>query len=201
MRRKVHNNNARRGTVVVFTAVSLTVLIGFTALAIDVGYMYAVQADLQEAADAAALAGAQLLPDDVAAVTEAIDYADYNLPGYGMVLDPSDVEIGNWDTVAKVFAVAGTPVNAVRVQTRRAEVNGNPLSMFFAGVLGVTQADVSATATARASSAYPGTGSRVLIDDEMIDSDVPVIERLANYIGMDKEDIISDLDGDWFIDL
>ena len=35
----------------------------------------------------------------------------------------------------------------------------------------------------------------------MIDSDVPVIEDLANSIGIGSEDIISDLDGDWFIDL
>ncbi len=179
---------------------SLTVLIGFAAMAIDVGYMYAVQADLQKAADAAALAGASVLPDETAAVAEALDYAAQNLPGQGPVLALSAVAAGNWDAVAEIFVVAGTPVNAVQVRTRRAEDNGNPLALFFAGIFGTNQADVSAAATALAPSGG-SSGSRFLIDDEMIDSDVPVIENLANNIGMGTEDIISDLDGDWFIDL
>ena len=48
----------RRGVVAVFALVMLVVLLGFAALTIDVGAMYNTRADLQHAADAAALAGA-----------------------------------------------------------------------------------------------------------------------------------------------
>ena len=141
-----------------------------------------------------------MLPDEAAAVAEAINYAEINMPNRGTVLALSGIAIGNWDVGTGSFVEAGTPLNAVRVRTRRAEDNGNALGLFFAAILGFDQVDVSAAATA-VSPSGAGTGSRFLIDDEMIDSDVPVIEKLANSIGMDKEDIISDLDGDWFIDL
>ena len=93
MANSVAGYRARRGTAVVFTAVTLAMLTGFAALAIDVGYMYAAQADLQKGADAAALAGANVLPDKTAAVAEALDYTAQNLPGQGMVLALSDVAI------------------------------------------------------------------------------------------------------------
>ncbi len=44
MQNSTLKSNARRGVAVVVTAVTLTLLIGFAALAIDVGYMYSVQA-------------------------------------------------------------------------------------------------------------------------------------------------------------
>ncbi len=54
----------RKGTVLVFTAVSMVVLIGFASLAIDVGYMYAMKAKRQNTADASALAGAAVMFDE-----------------------------------------------------------------------------------------------------------------------------------------
>ena len=44
-------------------ALLLGVLLGFAALVVDVGMMYTEKAKLQNAADAAALAGAQNLPN------------------------------------------------------------------------------------------------------------------------------------------
>ena len=57
----------QKGTVIVLFALTLTVLLGFTALAIDIGDLYVGRNELQNAADAAALAGALLLPDTTAA--------------------------------------------------------------------------------------------------------------------------------------
>lgn len=54
---------SRRGAVIgVFVAVTLAGLLGFGALAIDIGHMGNVAAETQNAVDAAALAGASLLP-------------------------------------------------------------------------------------------------------------------------------------------
>ena len=49
----VANNN--RGVTIVIVAIFLVVLIGFVALAVDVGYMYVTRNELQNVADAAAV--------------------------------------------------------------------------------------------------------------------------------------------------
>src|SRR5512140_2962121 len=48
----------QRGYVLVTVGMAMVALIGFAALAIDVGYLYSKRANYQRAADAAALAGA-----------------------------------------------------------------------------------------------------------------------------------------------
>jgi len=90
------NPARRRGTVVVFTAVSFTVLIGFAAPAIDVGYTYSVQAQLQRNADAAPLAGAIILTSDkiltpsydptADVISEVHAYAALNISGTSPLL-------------------------------------------------------------------------------------------------------------------
>ena len=51
----------RRGSIVVLAALLMVLLVGMLAFAIDIGYMSTVKAELQNAADAAALAGAERL--------------------------------------------------------------------------------------------------------------------------------------------
>src|SRR6266567_6047588 len=48
----------RRGNIIVLTALLMTVMIGLLAFAIDLGYAYAVRAELQRSADSAAIAAA-----------------------------------------------------------------------------------------------------------------------------------------------
>jgi uncharacterized membrane protein len=48
-----------RGSIVVLVAAGVVAIVGVTSLAIDVGYLYVVRNQLQNAVDAAALAGAQ----------------------------------------------------------------------------------------------------------------------------------------------
>ena len=61
-------------------AFALVALLGISALAIDVGYAYYAKRRLQGATDAAALAGAQDLPDGTTAIATASGYADANTP-------------------------------------------------------------------------------------------------------------------------
>jgi Flp pilus assembly protein TadG len=58
MRYSQKHARPRRGAVAVLTAVLMIVLLGMAAFAIDVGWMVVSEAELQNAADAAALAGA-----------------------------------------------------------------------------------------------------------------------------------------------
>ena len=52
---------SERGAVTVLVAVSMLAVLGFCALAIDMGMLYVAHNDAQRAADAEALAGASAL--------------------------------------------------------------------------------------------------------------------------------------------
>ena len=129
-------------------AVLMVPIMGLAALAIDVAQLYSARAELQTAADAAVMAAASAVPDDGPARTLAMRYASANAGGNGSILAPGDIEVGYWDAATSTFYPAGLPVNGVRVTTRRSQQNGNPVSTFFAGVIGFDEMDVSATAVA-----------------------------------------------------
>lgn len=93
-----NNRRGQRGIVMPLAAVSLLTLLGFAALAIDVGHLFVVRNELQNAADTAALAGAGYLyrnpatiPDCTTATTQAnsaisLNKADNTLLTTGTVL-------------------------------------------------------------------------------------------------------------------
>jgi len=58
MRRSSNATGRRRGGIAPLTAILLIPLTGMVAFAVDLGYAKAVRSDLQNVADAAALAGA-----------------------------------------------------------------------------------------------------------------------------------------------
>ncbi len=138
------------GSALIVTGLAFAALLASGAIAVDMGYAYAIKLRLQGTADFAAMAGATELPDEDAVRARAQAYAALNMPSatHGMVLADSDVVVGNWDDGARVFTANSTPVNAVRVITRRAEDNGNPLGLFFARVLGVVDTNVASMAIA-----------------------------------------------------
>ena len=69
-----------RGQVLPLINLALVALLGIAAFAIDVGYAYYAKRQLQSATDAAALAGAQDLPNAATAVSTATSYAAANTP-------------------------------------------------------------------------------------------------------------------------
>lgn len=65
-----------RGAIAITVAIVMFVLLGFAAFAIDFGYVYVVKNELQNAADAAALAGASVLfEDDERCVSPGLPFA------------------------------------------------------------------------------------------------------------------------------
>lgn len=182
----------------VFVAIIMVALMGMAALSIDIGNVLHTRTKLQSTADATALAAVTQVPSLINVRAEAHQYAQVNEYGDGSVLVDNDVVMGNWNTGTRQFTPNGAPANAVHVTVRRTQSNNNPVATWFARVIGISTVDVAADAIA---ATLAGVGSRFLIDDEMIDSDEPVIEDLALQYGMDPIDIISDGDGDWFIDL
>ena len=141
----------QEGGMLVFVAFGFMVMVGTAALAVDISRLYMLQNKLQVTADAAALAGAGLLPDELEAHAAAMNFAQLNLSGAndGAVVTDADVEVGYWDKATRSFVVAGEqPANAVRVSARRSATNSNPVSNYFARILGFETADLGVQTTA-----------------------------------------------------
>ena len=69
-------SEAGQSTVII--AMTMVVICGFAAMAIDIGRVSVERGQLQNAADAAALAGAQALPTASTAKSQAVHYAEIN---------------------------------------------------------------------------------------------------------------------------
>ncbi|NLF75241.1 MAG: pilus assembly protein, partial [Chloroflexi bacterium] len=123
-------NKSQNGQTIVWLALILVVLLGMTALAIDVGGAYATKRQLQNAADAGALAGARAFcegSDAPAARSTAVNYAkDRNYA-------PTAV------ATASAEGVGGGRVHAI--------TSAN-METSFAKVVGIDTIDVSADAIA-----------------------------------------------------
>jgi hypothetical protein len=115
--------NNQRGVSAVIIAICLVMLVGFVALAIDVGHLYVARNELQNAADSGALAGAyNLFTEDMASVNAdanqfAYDAAIGNLADKSPVevKDPlsniGDVQRGHWSFATRSF----TPNDSLEV--------------------------------------------------------------------------------------
>ena len=134
----------RKGKVVVLIALLTPVLAGMGAFALDAGYIVYTRSRLQAAAEAAALAAVDELPDTAAAVLAAQQMASHNFDNaYPNIVSPNDIEFGVWGDGGFVAAPA-SEANAVRVTAQRSDANGNSLALFLGHLLGRDKADVSA---------------------------------------------------------
>jgi hypothetical protein len=116
-----------QGAVLVLVAAALVALLGFGALTIDVGLLFLNRERLANAADAAALAGVQFLPDyPDTAVATARHYVYAN----GVPESEANIEVG---PDGKTITVTAT----------------RQVSFFLAPVLGFANTGVSAQAKAR----------------------------------------------------
>ncbi|HEX6699972.1 MAG TPA: pilus assembly protein TadG-related protein [Gaiellaceae bacterium] len=121
---------AERGQSLVLTVVVLASLLGMAALVLDVGSWYRAKRQLQSTADAAALAGAQALPDTPGNATSlAMNYAAKNTPD----LATNDVSV----------STNIVPNDRISVHVTR------PSPGFFAKLFGIDSVDVGARATAQ----------------------------------------------------
>ena len=148
----------KRGSAMTLFAVSTGLAIGMAGLAVDASYLYAMQNQLQVAADTAAVAAVTRLPNVNDVGTEAIAFADANMDPNnhnGHVLTAGNVKTGNWDSDTRTFNDGGAPVNAVQVTVRRSQANGNPVNLFFGQLLGFNSIDMAAQAIAAAGGGSP----------------------------------------------
>lgn len=152
------------GQALVLTVMFLVILLGFAGLALDVGHAYLVQRQLQAGVDAAALAGAQELPDVDLAERTARDL-------YG----PTSAASPNRARSLSSYVPSDTRVTITCLRTygcvgRRAKRNGITVTAtadvptWFARVLGRTSFTVNATSTACSPCSTKGFDVMVVLD-------------------------------------
>jgi hypothetical protein len=148
--RPARNRANERGAILVHVAVLLVGLVGFSVLTIDMGVVWIARTQAQNAADAAALAGAVSMayadPGDADTASEAALSVAAANPVWNEAPAPA---IGSDITTNPCPAGGLPPGDCLQVKVERSAANGNPLPVYFAPLLGVTPADVWARATAQ----------------------------------------------------
>ena len=158
-----------RGATAIMVGLLMVMLIGFGAVAVDLGHVYVVKNELQNAADAGALAGALDLFDsdgnvntnaNQSAFDATIANRSENVPveldlGSG---NDGDVQRGSWDLDTHEFTRSDSDdpavINAVKVITHKSAA-----STFFARIFDHDSVSVNADAVA-----YIGYSSGLNVD-------------------------------------
>jgi len=148
----------QKGAVAIIVAILLVMLLGIAAMAIDIGYLAVTRNQLQNVADASALAAARQMGNmydknlvlDIAAIKEvAKAVALENVAAQkNIIVNNDDIVIGIWNSEAKDVDPNIKHPDAVEVTAFRKTGTNGPIFTFFASVLGIDTMSVSATATA-----------------------------------------------------
>jgi Flp pilus assembly protein TadG len=158
-----------RGAAAVMVAITMVVMLAMAAMALDVGHALVARNELQNAADAGALAGARALgliyesmpsssyasyvisTGDTATVSSAVQSTALlnAAAGANISVNGGDIQVGVWDSATRTFTPTANVPRAVRVITRRDGAANGPISTFLAQVIGVTSVNVNAVATAQ----------------------------------------------------
>jgi Flp pilus assembly protein TadG len=148
-------STGRRGTILPLVAMSIVVLCGFIALAVDVGMMMTARTQCQNAADAAALAGCRTLDGTSTgnvsgATTQAQNAAAANVI-LGQAVLASDVTVAagayHYDATSQTFSPAYPPVAPDNYNLLQATVRHQSKTA-FAAVWNVFNFTVAASGTA-----------------------------------------------------
>jgi hypothetical protein len=120
-----------QGNILVFASIALFSIFGFATIAIDVGCILTAKNELQSAVDASALAAASGLTfNQTVAVQRAIELSNDN------------------KVMRKPLALQSNEIYLLDQTTARVSAQ-RPVNLFFARILGLQSAQVSATATAK----------------------------------------------------
>ena len=157
--------HGERGSTLLMVAFCLIVLLGMAALGVDLANFYVARSEAQRSADAAALAGATYWANhgcisttsgcstlDTAAKNEAISVGNQNrVEGVNPNIQTGDI--------STVYTPTYDP--RITVTVKRTAARGNALPTFFGAILGISQVDVVAEATAEAYSPGASIGPQV----------------------------------------
>ncbi len=182
-----------KGAVAVTVAIVLVVLLSFGALALDISNAMIARNELQNVADASALAGARQLGVIYAALPQGTPYTTYLLSNPSAVvnaatavalanqarqvaisLNAADIVIGVWNSGPRTLTPGNVGATGVRVTARRDGGANGPVATWFAGIMGINSLNVVATATAAVTGTgilLPGEGNAPFGLDQLIFND------------------------------
>jgi len=151
--------NNQKGVTALLVTLIMVILLSIIALAIDYGYGVVTRNELQNVADASALAATRMLGE----IYEGMSYEDQQkyvcdpatikdiffidqdnkykalgnrAGGEKIELKDADIVIGQWNGETKTFTPTLNQPDAVRVTARRDAVANNPITTFFARIFG-----------------------------------------------------------------
>ena len=161
----------QRGVTLSLVAVLMVVLLAMGAAAIDVGHALVARNELQNASDAAALAGVRALGVIYTGLTPAAQQAYVltagdrativsraqtaalanHAAGVPITINAADIQVGIWNPTTRVLTPTVNQPKDVRVIARRDGSANGPISTFLAKAVGMTSVNVTAAATAELS--------------------------------------------------
>ncbi|MCJ7603475.1 MAG: Tad domain-containing protein [Desulfobulbaceae bacterium] len=217
--------NNEKGAVAILVTLAMVSLLGFAALAIDITHLTVVKNELQNAADAGALAGALVLfNNDDGSINTGAEAAAVS----AAVMNQSDVELleddevvatrGHWSFINKEFTANNSTdqvllehrsllegpdpldldtnfINAVQVVTNR-----NDIVSFFAKILGILGFSATADAVAYrgfAGQLDPGDVDQpiAVCEDSIVDSDDAFSCNIGRMINSGSNEITGETGG------
>lgn len=156
MRRSPAVPSRQRGVVAIVVALMLAALVGMIALVADLGHLFVTRTALQNAADAAALAGARELDGTAAGIGRAVAQAnavaaqnhyDFHNPvagaGGGLF-----IEVGATPDAMVDASGVTSDAEAANKVFLRASTGERPIAAWFSRIWGVTQMRTSGSAVA-----------------------------------------------------
>ncbi|NGN83643.1 hypothetical protein G6N77_09265 [Arthrobacter silviterrae] len=167
----------QRGATAVLVAILMVVLLGFAAISIDVGMMYAERSQLQNGADSAAL---------------GVAYNCSSTRGCGSPTGTAGTLANSNanDTKSKINSVTFPTANSVQVNVSSRDAAGNDfIRLAFASVFGINKADVVATATAswgppKSGTALPWTFGKCVFDQSLTPDQKAELAATGNFTGL-----------------
>jgi len=141
---RTSNKEQQQGFVLVMVALTLVILIGFVALGVDSGALYSARTAAQEAADAAALAGAFTFINNPTATQPA------TATSFAKQIGASNKILGKALTTADINVAVDTTNKRVTVTINTTQ------STFFAKAIGASTAAIGVTAIAEAADESDG---------------------------------------------
>jgi hypothetical protein len=156
----------RRGSVVVTMPVILGGLIFVAAIMVDIGSFYVNKSQMQNAADAAAIAAAMKIGNDRSAASletakaYASDFANRNQVGRGDVLVADDISMGIWDYSGGGFSPGAdvNNANSFQITVRRGGAASDGLGSYFSRCFGLNDFEAVAKSTVVMSGASAAVG-------------------------------------------
>ncbi|CAI08214.1 hypothetical protein ebA3711 [Aromatoleum aromaticum EbN1] len=154
MRNRHADRDSQRGVVAIITALSLVVLVGFAGLALDGGHLYLTKTELQNGADACALAasyeltGSPISPENFTRAENAGKTVgtENRVDFQGGAIAAADIDVTFSTSLAGSWLPAGGATGNSKYV--RCTITRNGIAPWFMQVMGFGDQTVSAIATA-----------------------------------------------------